>query len=131
MPRDFKNMLKSTNDEHVSEAENFIYSFATKYDDFNNHWLYFESFLQSINYTVDNYEGFIRRSDFIEFSTESNIHLIAIKAFHLTGENAPIEFVSPRIRSMIINNKKLDFLREIKDSLYNNALKYNKFRVFN
>jgi hypothetical protein len=27
--------------------------------------------------------------------------------------------------------EKIDFLREIKDSLYLDALKYNKFKVFN
>jgi hypothetical protein len=131
LPDKFKTRIRSTDSEEINDTENFIYSFATKYDHFNNNWLYFETFLQSISYSVENHESFLQKNALIEFTTDYSYHLIVINDFELRGNTAPFEFVSPRIRSMIINNKKLDFLREIKDSLYNNALKYNKFRVFN
>ena len=67
----------------------------------------------------------------IEFQKDSELHIIYIKSYKLEGEQAPVEFVKPRISSLIANEKKLDFLRQFKDSLYNAALKYNKFRVFN
>jgi len=131
IPNSFKRQLSSNNESDVAANEDFIYSYATKYDDFNNNWIYFETFLQSIKYEIENLDRFLTQNKLIEFSTETEYHIIDIKAFHLAGDNAPLEFVAPRIRSLIINSKKLDFLREIKDSLYNNALKYNKFRVFN
>ena len=127
----FRNSLRSKNEKVIAENEDFIFKYAKKYDDFNNNWLYFEKLIKSVEYEIDNCNNFLAKNNLIEFTTNNELHLISIEEHLLPGNQAPLDFVSPQIKSLIINNKKLDFLREIKDSLYNDALKYNKFRVFN
>lgn len=131
LPPNFKKAILSKNEAELSDIENFIYSYATKYDDFEGNWLYFGSFLQSINYQIDDNITFLNKNKLIEFTRDKNYNLIIINQYLLAENTAPLEFVSTRIENLLLNNKKLDFLREIKDSLYNNALKYNNFRVFN
>lgn len=127
----FRDQLKSTRENEVIEREEFIFKYAKKYDDFNLNWIYLEYFneIAGVDITVD--QNFLKRNNLIEFSKNSEIHLIYVSAYMLAGEQAPFEFVKPRINSLILNQRKLDFLRQFKDSLYNDALKYNKFRVFN
>ncbi|MBN2263914.1 MAG: peptidyl-prolyl cis-trans isomerase [Prolixibacteraceae bacterium] len=131
LPANFKEKIKGASPDELAGIEDFIYSFATKYDHFDNNWLYLENFLQSINYQSPIAGQTIKENDIIEFISENNHHFIVVNNYIAAGNTAPFDFVAPRIRNLILNRKKLDFLREIKDSLYNNALKYNKFRVFN
>ncbi|HKM93022.1 MAG TPA: hypothetical protein VJY41_05160 [Prolixibacteraceae bacterium] len=131
LPPNFKKIITDKNQTELADIENFIYSYATKYDDFDENWLYFGSFLQSINYQIDDNITFLNKNKLIEFTRDKNYNLIIINDYLLPDKTAPLEFVAPRIENLILNNKKLDFLREIKDSLYNNALKYNNFTVFN
>ncbi len=131
VPNRIKNKLHSENENDIEEYEEFMFSFATKYDNFDNSWVYLDNVLRSMNYELQNTEQYLRRNQLITFNTENEQHIIAVKEFIISGEPAPIEFVTPRIRAYMLNSKKLDFLREIKDSLYNDALKYNKFRVLN
>lgn len=113
------------------ETEDFIFSYARKYDNFNNDWMYFEPLLRNTNLNINDMAKFLRSENKLEFTDNSETHLIIIREHKLSGEQAPFNFVENRIRNLLINNKKIDFLREIKDSLYNNALKYNNFEAFN
>lgn len=127
----FKHLIFSDNENDIATNEDFIFKTAKKYDNFNNRWVYLENLLRFNNeknsYNVDK----ILNNKVIEFYSGTDLHFIAIKHLIEKGKVAPFEFVEPQIRSMIINRKKIDFLREIKDSLYQDALKYNKFSVFN
>ncbi|HOO83075.1 MAG TPA: hypothetical protein PLS94_00790 [Prolixibacteraceae bacterium] len=131
LPIKFKEKIIGSDADELAQIEDFIYSFATKYDHFDNNWLYLENFLQSINYQTPIAGKTIKEKDIIEFISDNNHHFIVVNNYIAAGNTAPFEFVAPRIRNLILNRKKLDFLREIKDSLYNNALKYNNFRVYN
>lgn len=126
-----KRKLLDISEDADPDRDDFIFRYARKYDNFNNNWIYFHQLLNQIAYPIEQPEAFLKKNTSIEFEKDNEQHLIVIKSFYLSGETAPIEFVSPQIKSLLVNNKKLDFLREIKDSLYNNGLKYNKFTVFN
>jgi hypothetical protein len=131
VPETIKNALVSNRKKDIQEYEEYIFGFAKKYDDFNNKWIYLNNILQQANFSLPNPEEYLKQQKLIEVENQRELHLIVIKKYMLPGQNAPIEFVTPQIKGSIINNEKLDFLREIKDSLYNDALKYNKFRVYN
>lgn len=131
IPKTFKTQLISTSENDKTNAEDFIFKFAKKYDDFGGDWIYFDNLTQPMIEKISNPGNYLKTHKLVEFTSENELRLIVINDYRLSGEQAPIEFVSPRIKSLLLNSKKIDFLREIKDSLYNNALKYNKFRVFN
>jgi len=131
LPQRIRNLLHSSDADGQGEVDEYMYQFAKRYDNFNDNWIYFDNILENIDFPVEEEVPFLRRNKLIEFEKENELHLIAIKQYLLPGAQAPLDFVAPRIRSMIINQRKLDFLREIKDSLYEDALKYDKFRLFN
>lgn len=131
LPRNFRKQLVSKRENDRVACEDFIFKFAKKYDDFNNQWMYLQQFIDNGDLNVSDIEKFLKKNELIEFNKDGELHIIYVKAYKLPGEQAPIEFVKPRINSLILNRKKLDFLRLFKDSLYNAALKYDNFRVIN
>ncbi|MDA3879777.1 MAG: hypothetical protein PF436_05250 [Prolixibacteraceae bacterium] len=127
-----QNVYRSLSHNNKNQnTEEFIYSYARKFDNFNSQWIYFESILRNTNFNINDMAQFLRRENIVEFSHNNERHIIIIKKYMLSGEQSPFEFVENRIKNLLINNKKIDFLREIKDSLYNNTLKYNNFEAFN
>jgi hypothetical protein len=112
-------------------VNDYIYSYATKYDDFNNQWVNFNNLFLNTQHTPGNTIETLKQNKVISFENNSEKHIIIIEDYRLPGEQSPLDFVKGRIRNMLINNKKIDFLREIKDSLYNHALKYNNFKASN
>lgn len=131
IPADIRNILSSTDNDDVDKYEEYVFKYAKKYDSFEDKWIYLDNLLRPLEITISDPENFLKNKKIIEKEIGNEIYIIAVKKYHLPGEQAPVELVAPQIRGAIINREKLDFLREIKDSLYKDALKYNKFKVFN
>lgn len=128
---DYVKKLAISNDpDDIGELEDYIFKYATKYDNFNENFIYFSKIKNKIDIEIDDVNRFLKSNRWIEFESGNSIHLIAIKQYMTEGETAPLDFVTNQIKSYLINQYKLDFLKEIKDSLYQDALKYNKFSVY-
>ncbi|MDA3817411.1 MAG: hypothetical protein PF486_08540 [Prolixibacteraceae bacterium] len=130
IPQNISNAFKSS-PPFPEDVNDYIFSYATNYDDFNNQWIYFKNLFQNTKYAHENVVDLLEQNKIIDFENNNEKHIIIIEDYRLTGEQSPLDFVKDRIRNMLINNKKIDFLREIKDSLYNHALKYNNFKASN
>ncbi|MBN1924662.1 MAG: hypothetical protein JW798_02395 [Prolixibacteraceae bacterium] len=131
IPDKIRRMLEGNHNNNIEEIEDYIFRFAKKYDNFDNNWIYLNKLLQQTDFYLEDTGKYLKRNKIIEFNKNNEHHLIIINNYFLAGDTAPIEFVAPQIKGSIINHEKLDFLREIKDSLYYDALKYDKFRVYN
>jgi len=131
VPLKLKNKFSDRNILESPDLEDFIFQNAKKVDNFNNNWVYLDNLIQNANHKTVDLNKYLEKNNYFEFTVNGEVHFIGIKEYITAGKLAPYEFVAPQIRSMILNKKKLDFLREIKDSLYKDGLKYNKFSVFN
>ncbi len=131
IPENILEILNSNRSADIERYEDYIFRFAKKYDDFDNSWIYLENLLNSLNHSVQTIDDFVKNQRIITKKVHNELHVIAINSFYLSGEKAPFDFVSSKIKGTITNNRKAVFLRELKDSLYKDALKYKKFRVYN
>src|SRR5690606_31734941 len=102
----------------IERFEDYVFRYAKKYDDFENQWIYLDNLLNSIKYSVEDLNDLLEKEKIISKKNGTKLHIIAITDYHLPGDKAPLDFVEPQIRGTIINNKKIEFFREIKDSLY-------------
>ena len=131
IPSSIRNILTSKKPADIEKYEEFIFKNARKFENFKNNWIHLDDLLQPLHISITDLDNFLKKQKIIEKKSGDDIHLIIIKQYYLSGDQAPIELISPQIKGAVINREKLDFLREIKDSLYLDALKYNKFKVFN
>jgi hypothetical protein len=126
-----KKIAVSDDPDDIGAFEEYASTQAKKYENFNDNWVSFNNLIVNSKLNSASESRLLQQNKIIEFVSNDETHLLVIRDYKLAGETAPIDFVEPQIRYLLINKKKLDFLREIKDSLYTDALKYNKFRVFN
>lgn len=131
LPTNFKTQLLSTDENDQKTCEDLIFQYAKKYDNFDDNWIYLQQFQEAGKLLIDDVEDYLLKNKVVEFEKDNERHIINFRDFMMAEESAPLEFVQARISSLIINQKKLDFLRQFKDSLYYAALKYNNFRVYN
>ena len=58
------------------------------------------------------------------------IYLTRIKDKRAPGDTAPLVFVKNKVKSIIINKRKLKFISELEQNIYNDALSKNQFEIF-
>ena len=72
----------------------------------------------------------LKKSNFIEIKDSLGLYLIKINEVLQRGKPAPVEYVSPTIKQIVINNRKLNLIRKLKTDIVNDAIKNKKFETF-
>jgi hypothetical protein len=126
----FRSLIRSDKQADMQELESLCYQFAEKYDDFNEDWITMDKLFIEMKEELANQENFLRWTKFHETRDSSSICLAAIFDYRLRGTLAPFEYVTEDIRRMIWNNRRIDFLRELENGIYNEGLKQNIFKIF-
>jgi hypothetical protein len=66
-------------------------------------------------------ESFLKKKKTVEFEKDNNLYLINFTDFQLSGGRSPLSFEREKIRSMIINKRKLALLENMRQDLLTKA----------
>ena len=72
----------------------------------------------------------LKKPNFIQLKDSLGLYLIKINEVLQRGKPAPVEYVSPTIKQIVINNRKLNLIRKLKSDIVNDAIKNKKFETF-
>ena len=60
-----------------------------------------------------------------------DVYLVKINGFKGINDKAPLTYIYKRIEELIINKKKVDFIKNFDTEIIENAKQENIFKVFN
>ncbi len=121
---------RSDKQSDIQSLESYAYQFAEKFDDFGENWINMNFLLRELPANIDNESYFLRHNQYYETSDSEFQYFVNIRNFRLKESLAPIEYVRNDIKTIILNNRKIDFLQELENGIYNEGIKGNSFRVF-
>jgi hypothetical protein len=121
--------MNASDDKSRMELEKFSFQYATKFDDFNEQWIDFSQIRSRMPVSFASAEATLRRNSFIESSDEAKVYLAAVKDYRLIGDKAPFEFVKDRISSLILNNRKMEFIEELQKNIYQKGKSSHQFKI--
>ncbi|MBN1387430.1 MAG: hypothetical protein JW965_03235 [Bacteroidales bacterium] len=121
---------RSDQQTDIQSLESYAYQFAEKFDDFGEKWINMNFLLRELPANIDNESYFLRNNRYYETSDADFHYFVNIRDFRLKGSVAPIDYVRDDIKTIILNNRKIDFLQELENGIYNEGIRDNSFRVF-
>ena len=78
----------------------------------------------------DNEERYLKKSQFFELEDASGVYLTKVMEVLEVNEIAPLSYIEPTIRQVLLNRRKLDYLRRLETEIIDEATKENEFEVF-
>ncbi len=124
-------LARSNEQQDLQQLESLCYQFADKFDDFDELWIPFERISVQLPQEIQNEEYFLRRTTFFEANDSTFIYLISFRDFRLRQSIAPFEYVREDIKRIIWNNRRIGFLQELENGIYNDAIRENKLIYYN
>jgi hypothetical protein len=121
--------LASDRDSDIQALTEYSRSYAEAFDLFGGEWIPW----QRIESELPSKEAAARQlaySNQVEQQNDSAIWLVRILEKRAAGETAPLSFVKNKIKSIIINQRKLDFLVNLEQDIYNDALLKKQFEIY-
>ena len=125
-----KLLARSNNQKDFQELESLCYQFAEKFDDFKEQWITLDRLSFEMKKDISDQENFLKRTTFYETSDSASVYLIAINDYRLRGSLSPFEYVREDIKRVIWNNRRIGFIQELENGIYNEALKENSFMIY-
>lgn len=124
-----KKWYVSDSEESVENIEKYSIQNAAIYDYFYDRWVDFEDVAAKMPLRVSNPAQYLKLNSRIEASDSTHVYLLNVSEKLLVGQVAPFEYVRPQIQNMLVNKRKIDYLRELGETLYVDAVKNGSVKL--
>jgi hypothetical protein len=125
-----RKLYKSSVPEEMGELEDYCSQYALRYDDYNDAWIPFTQLLMEVPLESENQEQWLARNSAVELRDDKFSYFIVIREYRLRNSVAPFEYIKGQVKTIILNNRRNDFLQKLEDGIYNEAVSNSTLKVF-
>ena len=119
----FRNLISTLDGEHMADIENFVYHNSLKYEISLEKWITLASIKDYLpDNQIPNEASTLRNRKLVEVRNADLCYFILVTDCKMQGEEAPLEYVSDNITNILVNKQKIDFIKDLKSELYNDAV---------
>jgi hypothetical protein len=122
---------KSISATSLANIEKYSLQYSASYDYFFDNWVDLSELMNKWPISHKTELGDIKYNKFIEQKDDKYYYFLHITDYLSPGDNAPFEYAKSTIKEILINQKKIEFLRKIEDDLYNKALNGGQITFYN
>lgn len=120
---ELKHTYKSYDSDDLIKLEAYCFTNARKYEVFIDHWLPMDQINSNLPDRISRTEQFLKYNNHYETSDSLYHYFFSIKEYKLSGELAPLDFVEEKIKAILLNKKRLEFIKQLEADLYEEGLK--------
>jgi hypothetical protein len=125
-----KKLFLSKKKEDLEDLKKFAVQYNGKLVLSDSTWISMEQLAKTIPIQTYNQQEFLSRNKYVEVSDSLFVYMLKIKQFRITDGLSPLTYVRNTIRSVIINQRKLQLLEKLEQDLLDEALKKNYYEVY-
>ena len=124
--KEFLKLFKSEEIEDLEALEKQQLSF--KYFQFNDSiWTQLDKVLLKLPFSKEN---LLKKTKLLQKQDSIRLYLTTIKDVLVRNDIAPLSYIRPTIKQMILHKRKIELIREIEKIIVKDATKNNNFKVY-
>ena len=127
----FQKWYKQGNDAAIENIEKNTLQNAVAYEYFYDKWVGLVDVLENMPPAVTDEKIFLQRNKNLELRDSSFVYLLNIKEYELAGSEAPYDYVKGQLSEMYMEQKKADYLQQVKKDLYDKAVSDEEIKFYN
>jgi hypothetical protein len=120
----------SDKEEHIKDLDAYCYKYASKYDYFNEDWVFFDDVSQQMPNLGSSVENTLKYRKNIEAKDSTYQYFLRLYDYKLEGTVAPLEFVKSDIITIILNKRKIQYINELETQIFNDARNHGSFNIY-
>ncbi|MCL2073798.1 MAG: hypothetical protein FWH18_07750 [Marinilabiliaceae bacterium] len=121
---------RSKKPEDFMELESYCYLNAVLFEIFVDDWLPFNLINDYLPIPIQNAERWFSWNRYYETTDNEYNYYLNINEYMIIGQTAPLSYVENRIKAILLNKKRVEFIYHLEKELYeegvrNNLVKFN------
>lgn len=114
----------------LDDIEKYVYQNASGYELFTDQWTTVTALTRQMPVERADLETKLKYGNRIEISDSTQTFILQVTEKHMRGEKMPVEYARPQIEKIILNARRVEFLRKERERLYNDAVQEKKITFF-
>lgn len=124
-------LFKSTKARDQKKFKEFVLQYSDSYSMDDDIWYDFNDVVSQTPFaTYQNQVQFLKKNKIAQESDENNIFLLKVLEYKISDQISPLEFVKERIRSIVINKRKVELLKSLEQGVYDQANENGDFEIY-
>ena len=128
--KSFEKWYKSENPKDLERLADYCHQFAKEYYLTDTSWQYFSRINNKLPKFINEEEYFLENTKGIWFEDIQYRYYIYIKNYQIKGSVSPLTLEIEKIRNVLLNKNKIQYLKQLEDELYQNALDLKKIKIY-
>ncbi len=127
---DFRSSIVSGDVAQMQLTDSLAWSSAIKYENFGGRWIDMTVLAREFGIDYIALMAF-RKGDWIEYSGDTGLlYLAYLRDFVPAGSPAPVEYVTPLIRDILLSMRKRGLVSDLEQDLLKQARESGKFEIY-
>ena len=124
-----RTLMRTPRNQDRAMLEDYCRRYAGNYYLNTEAWLLFSDLLREIPINTYNQEQYLQNNRYVELSDENNLYLVHILGFRVKDGLSPLTFERQNIRTILINQRKLELIARMKSEVVRQALEQGDARI--
>lgn len=116
--------------ESVEALTDYCQQFAKEYYLEDSNWQYFTTINTQLPELITEEEYFLQNTKGVWLEDEQYRYYIYIKDYQIKGSISPLALEREKIRNVLLNKNKIQYLKQLEDELYQNGLALGKIKIY-
>ena len=114
--------IQGSDEESKKDFKDYCVQYALDYNENDTVWMTLDDLKIVVPLKIDDEESFLKNNKFVVSADTVNYYLLYINDYKIKSAISPLSFEKERIRNIIINQRKLALISNMKSDLYKTAL---------
>jgi len=121
---------KSDTESSLEDLNDYCQQFAKEYYLEDDRWQYFSIFNQKLPEYIIEESYFLENTKGVVFEDVNLRYYVFIKDYLINGSISPLEMEQEKIKNVLLNKNKIEYLKQLEDELYQNGLALKKIKIY-
>jgi hypothetical protein len=121
---------KSTDAGDLVNLQSFCYQNAKRIDVFVDNWELLSKYTGEFPGTLPDLNTYWRTQKFFSAQDTEFKYILALRDIRFEDEAAPVEYTKDKIKSILLNKKRLEFIQKLEVDLYDDAVKQKIIKFY-
>ena len=126
---EFKNYFYANNENSDSLMIRFAENYAEEYINFIDKWYDISVISDLLPVSLNNAESIINQSRRILTRDEDYFYFVLFKDVKLKGGKMPFGYAENRIKTILLNKRKITLINNLENKIYQNAVKNGRIKI--
>ena len=121
-------IFRSHDLDDIEELTKYCVLYSKEFYLNDSNWVYFDQIKKKLP-TVIGSNNYLLNTKFDVFEDEKLLYLLEIRNYKFKGDQSPFEIEKEKIKSLILNRKKIKYLDQLENDLIINAKALKKIKI--